>query len=195
MNKLLRNLSSEIFSLSFSLFLALGLVGTVNAAPRTNTPVPGDAAQYEPWLSNQVRHQLVMIPWYSVFDNLEYRVDGTKVTLSGQVVLPVIKDDAGAAVKKIQGVTKVDNQIEVLPLSPNDDHIRRQELRAIYSFPMLQRYGFQPIPSIHIVVKNGNVALEGVVANETDKNVAYIRADGVPGVFSVTNNLRVEKKS
>jgi hyperosmotically inducible protein len=192
---MVRNFGSNILSLFFSLSLMLGLAGSLNAAPRSNTPAPRDAAQYESWLANQVRHQLVMIPWYSVFDNLEYKVDGTKVTLSGQVVRPVLKDEGGAAVKKIEGVTAVDNQIEVLPLSPNDDHIRRQELRAIYSFASLQRYGIQAVPSIHIVVKNGNVTLEGVVANEADKNVAFVRADGVPGVFSVTNKLRVEKKS
>jgi len=195
MNKIIRSHTVSIVSVFFSLFLALGLVGTVSAAPHSNTSAPADTAHDQAWLESRVRHQLVMIPWYSLFDNLEYKVDGTRVTLYGQVVRPVIKDDAGSAVKKIAGVTEVDNQIEVLPLSPNDDRIRRQEFRAIFSFPSLQRYAIQRVPSIHIVVKNGNVTLEGVVANESDKNVAYIRADGVPGVFSVTNNLQIERKS
>ena len=195
MNKIIRNFGTTILSIILSLLFILGMALGVSAATRASNQAPRDTAQYESWLANQVRHNLVMLPWYSVFDNLEYRVDGTKVILSGQVSQPFIKDDAGAAVKKIEGVTAVDNQIEVLPLSPNDNRIRRQELRAIYSYPSLQRYGIQRVPSIHIIVKNGNVTLEGVVANEADKNVAYIRADGVPGVFSVTNKLRVENKS
>ncbi len=195
MNQIIRNFAGNILSIILSLLFMLGMATGVSAAPRANTQAPRDQAQYEAWLANQVRHKLVMLPWYSLFDNLEYWVDGTKVTLSGQVSKPFLKDDAGSAVKKIEGVTAVDNQIEVLPLSPNDDRIRRQELRAIYSYSSLQRYGIAPVPSIHIIVRNGNVTLEGVVANEADKNVAYIRADGVPGVFSVTNNLRIEKNS
>jgi hyperosmotically inducible protein len=120
-------------------------------------------------------------------------VDGNKVTLSGDVLLPVLKDDAANAVKKVEGVTSVDNQIQVLPPSGFDDQIRRQELNAIYGFPTLQRYGWGTMPSIHIIVKNGHVTLEGVVSNEADKNAANIQANGVPNVFSVTNNLRVEK--
>lgn len=195
MKKMIRNFTGNILSYVFSLCLVLGIAGNLHAATPSNTRAPRDAAQYEPWLANQVRHKLVMIPWYSVFDNLEYKVEGTKVTLSGQVVTAVIKDDAGSWVKKIDGVTEVDNRIEVLPLSPFDSQIRRAELRAIYSFPSLQRYGVQRVPPIHIIVKNGNVTLEGVVASEADKDVAFIRADGVPGVFSVTNNLQIEKKS
>lgn len=194
MSKIIRNTATNILSIILSLLFMLAMAAGVGAAKPPANQAPRDPAQYEAWLANQVRHKLVMLPWYSLFDNLEYRVDGTKVTLSGQVVRPVLKDDAGAAVKKIEGVTEVNNQIEVLPPSPFDFRIRREELRAIYSYAPLQRYGVQPIPSIHIIVKNGNVTLEGVVANETDKNLAYVRADAVPGVFSVTNNLRVEKK-
>jgi len=145
-------------------------------------------------IMKEVRHELVMLPYYNVFDNLAYRVDGSMVTLMGQVTRPTLKSDAENVVKRIEGVSKVNNQIEVLPLSPNDDQIRRAVYRAIYSFPSLStRYGFQAVPSIHIIVKNGQVTLDGVVANESDKNVANIQANGVPGVFSVTNNLRVEK--
>jgi hyperosmotically inducible periplasmic protein len=144
-------------------------------------------------LIKEVRHELVMLPYYNVFDNLEYRVDGTKVSLFGQVTQPTLKSDAENAVKKIEGVTQVVNEIEVLPLSPNDDRIRRAVYRAIYSKPQLQRYQLGSVPPIHIIVKNGNVTLEGVVANEGDKNVAGIAANGVPGAFKITNNLRVEK--
>ncbi len=149
--------------------------------------------KYEAWLTKEVRHQLVMLPYYSVFDNLEYKIEGDRVVLLGQAVRPALKSDAEAAVKKIEGVSGVDNRIEVLPLSPFDDRIRRREFRAIYSDTMLSRYAIQPVPPIHIIVKGGHVTLEGVVASEADKNVAYIRASGVSDVFSVTNNLRVEK--
>ena len=149
-------------------------------------------AQYEDWLTQEVRHQLVLLPFYSVFDNLEYKVDGSEVTLLGQVTLPTVKIDAENAVKRIEGVTKVTNNIEVLPVSPMDDQIRRAEFRAIYSEPALQRYAYGPVPPIHIIVKGGHVTLEGVVANQADKELVYMRANGVPGVFSVTNNLRVQ---
>jgi len=152
-----------------------------------------NSAQYEKWLNNQVHHELAMLPWLSVFDNLEYRIEGTTVTLQGQVVRPSIKPDAENAVKHIEGVTNVVNNIEVLPPSPMDSQIRMATFRAIYSEPSLQRYGPNPVSSIHIVVKNGNVTLVGVVDNDTDKNLAYMRANGVPNVFSVTNNLQVVK--
>jgi hyperosmotically inducible protein len=148
--------------------------------------------QHEDWLTQEVRHQLVLLPFYSVFDNLEYKVDGSEVTLLGQVTLPTVKVDAENAVKHIEGVTKVNNKIEVLPVSPMDDQIRRAEFRAIYSEPALQRYAFGPVPPIHIIVKNGHVTLEGVVDTQADKELVYMRANGVPGVFSVTSNLRVE---
>ena len=120
-------------------------------------------------------------------------MDGNKVTLLGAVVNPVLKSDAERAVKRIEGVGQVKNEIEVLPLSPNDDQIRMAEYKAIYGDPVLStRYGYRALPSIHIIVKNGNVTLVGVVANEADRNLVNIRANGVPGVFSVTNNLQVE---
>jgi hyperosmotically inducible protein len=141
----------------------------------------------------EVRHELVMLPYYGVFDNLAYRVDGTKVTLFGQVTRPALKSDAERAVKKIEGVELVDNQIEVLPLSPNDDRIRLATYRAIYSKPPLQRYQMGAVPPIHIIVKNGNITLLGPVASETDKEIAGLAANGVPGAFKVTNDLVVEK--
>jgi hyperosmotically inducible protein len=144
-------------------------------------------------LTKEVRHELVMLPYYSVFDNLAYRVDGSKVTLFGQVVRPTLKSDAENVVKRVEGVTAVDNEIEVLPLSPNDDRIRREAYRAIFSKPGLDRYQLGAVPPIHIIVKNGNISLEGVVATEMDKNLAGIAAKGVPGAFQATNNLVVEK--
>ncbi|HYL10967.1 MAG TPA: BON domain-containing protein [Candidatus Acidoferrales bacterium] len=144
-------------------------------------------------LQKEVRHELVMLPYLSMFDNLEYRVEGRTVTLSGQVVRPVMKSDAEGAVKRIKGVAKVVNKIEVLPLSPFDDRIRFAERRAIFSYPALQRYALGTLPSIRIIVERGNVTLEGMVASEADRDAAFVRANGVPGVFSVTNNLRVEK--
>jgi hyperosmotically inducible periplasmic protein len=145
-------------------------------------------------ISKEVRHELVMLPYYGVFDNLAYNVNGGVVTLYGQVTRPTLKSDAANVVKKIEGVTRVDNQIEVLPLSPMDDQIRRAEYRAIYSDPSLNLYGMQAVPPIHIIVDNGKVTLVGVVDNATDKNIAGVRANAVPGVFSVTNNLQVASR-
>ncbi len=145
-------------------------------------------------IAKEVRHELVMLPYYGVFDNLAYRVDGSKVTLFGAVTQPVLKINAENAVKKIEGVTAVDDEIEVLPLSSMDDGIRRNVYRAIYSKPGFERYQFGAVPPIHIIVKNGNVTLEGVVDNAMDKNIAGIAANGVSGVFGqVKNNLIVQK--
>jgi len=147
-------------------------------------------------LIKQVRHQLVMLPYFTVFDDLGFTVDGGTVTLVGAVTNPVTKNDAANVVKKVEGVTNVVNNIEVLPLSQMDWQIRRAMYRAIYGDPSIgTRYGYRALPSIHIIVKNGNVRLEGVVANEMDKNLINIRANSVPGVFHVTNDLRVEGKS
>jgi hyperosmotically inducible protein len=134
---------------------------------------------------------LILLPYYSVFDNLGFRVDGDTVTLEGQVVRPTLKSDAENVVKNIEGVGKVVNNIEVLPLSPMDNQIRRAVYRAIFSEPGLSRYAESAVPSIHIIVKNGNVTLVGIVDNQGDKDLANIRAKGVSNVFSVTNNLVV----
>jgi len=154
---------------------------------------PRNPTKYEAWLQKEVRHELVLLPFYSVFDNLEFKVDGDRVTLLGQVARPSLKSDAEARVKQIEGVSGVVNQIEVLPASPMDDQLRRALFRAIYSDVVLQKYALQAVPPIHIIVKNGHVTLEGVVDSETDKNVANIRANGVANVFSVSNHLRAEK--
>lgn len=142
-------------------------------------------------LVREVRHQLVLLSYYTVFDNLAFRIEGDKIVLEGQVTRPTLKSDAEAAVKSIPGITSVANNIEVLPLSTADDQIRRATYRAVYGEPALSRYSESAVPSIHIIVKNGNVTLEGVVDNEADKNLANVRASGVPNVFSVKNNLVV----
>ena len=143
-------------------------------------------------ITREVRHELVTLPYYSVFDNLAYQVNGSTVTLYGQVTRPTLKSDAERAVKKIEGVEMVVNKIEVLPLSPMDDQLRRAVYRAIYRQPGLDMYSLRAVPTIHIIVKNGHVTLTGVVMNEMDRNLAYLRANAVPGVFSVTNDLRVQ---
>ena len=152
-----------------------------------------DSSQVQRRLEREVRHELVMLPYYDVFDNLEYRVDGSYVTLSGQVVRPTLKSGAENVVKNIEGVERVTNNIEVLPLSPNDDRLRVAVYRSIYGHAALQRYSIRSVPPIHIIVRNGNVTLEGIVASEGDRNIANIQANTVSGVFSVKNNLRVEK--
>jgi len=146
-------------------------------------------------ITKEVRHELVMLPYYGVFDNLSYKVDpdGT-VTLLGQVSRPTLKSDAENVVKRIEGVEKVVNNIEVLPTSINDDRIRRDVYRAIYGNDVLSSYQLRAVPPIHIIVKNGHVTLEGVVARSLEKAVANMQANKVPGVFSVTNNLRVEEE-
>jgi hyperosmotically inducible periplasmic protein len=151
------------------------------------------SAKSEERIIKAVRHQILMLPYYGAFDNLSYKVNGYTVTLLGQVVRPVTRSDAENGVKHIEGVEHVDNQIEVLPPSPMDDRLRRQLYRAIYRYGPLQKYSMGVQKPIHIIVKNGHVNLEGVVDNEGDKNMANIRANSVPGIFSVTNNLEVVK--
>jgi hyperosmotically inducible periplasmic protein len=143
-------------------------------------------------MSKQVRHELLMLPYYGVFDDLAFRVDGTTVTLLGAVTRPTLKSDAESRVKKVEGVTQVINEIELLPLSGMDDQTRRAVFNAIYRDQSLGiRYGMGAVPSIHIIVKNGNVTLEGIVDNQGDKDLANLRANGVPNVFKVNNELQV----
>ncbi len=174
----------------FILFLQPILGGPVLSA-KQDTPAHRGARNSDDYLKREVRHELTMVPWYSVFDILQYSVSGNDVTLTGEVVNPTLKTDAENAVKHIEGVEKVNDQIEVLPPSPMDDQIRRAEYRAIYSQGTLSRYGLGSLQSIHIIVKGGHVTLEGTVDTEADKNAAGIYANGVPNVFSVTNNLAV----
>lgn len=167
------------------------LAVTASSAPAQQQS-PRNSAKSDETIKREVRHELALLPWYSVFDNLQYSVSGYKVTLIGQVVHATLKDDAEAAVKHVEGVESIDNQIEILPPSPNDDQIRRAEFRAIYGQANLQRYAEGNVQQIHIIVKGGHVTLEGLVASQSDKDVANVTANTVPAVFSVTNNLQVE---
>ena len=186
-----------MLALTIPLFASQPRSGQDSTAMQSTTQAPttqldADALQR---INNEVHHQLVLLPYYGVFDNLAYRVsaDGT-VTLQGQVSRPTLKSDAGNVVKKIEGVDRVDNQIEVLPTSPMDDRIRMATYRAIYGNDVLSQYALRAVPPIHIIVNNGHVTLEGVVSSAMDKQVADTQAKSVPGVFSVTNNLRVEQQ-
>ena len=169
---------------SLTLILAASL--TSGAAQSTATE------RSQERISHEVRNELITLPQFSIFDNLAFKVDGETVTLTGQVRNPILKDSAEKVVKDIEGVKGVNNKIEVLPPSPNDDRIRRDVARAIFNDDRLFRYSMGAVPPIHIIVNRGHVTLEGVVANQADKDAAGLRANGVPGVFSVQNNLRVE---
>lgn len=195
----------RVMCLCLSAVVWLGGFSTADAAPQKKSKKttlgkssPSDSAARDvEYLTKEVRKELVTIPFFGVFDWLEGFVqpDGT-VTLRGEVTRPTIKSDAGRRVEKIEGVEKVSNEIEVLPLSPNDDRIRQGLARAIFGGNSpLARYGLGANPSIHLIVKNGRVTLKGVVANKTDSDIANIRANGVDGVFEVKNELRVEKSS
>jgi osmotically-inducible protein OsmY len=141
----------------------------------------------------EVRHNLLMLPDYGgAFDHIAFKLNGYDVTLLGQVIHATLKDDAERAVKHIEGVERIQNRIEILPPSPGDDRLRLALFRAIYGYGPLQHYGVGSNRPIHILVSGGHITLEGIVSNQADKNIAGIRANGVPGAFSVTNNLQVE---
>lgn len=144
-------------------------------------------------VERQVRHELVTLPFYSVFDNMTFNVSGSKVTLMGKVTRPTLKSAAEKVVKDVEGIKEVDNKIEVLPLSPNDEQIRMAAYRAIYGHTSMTRYAIQAVPPIHIIVQNGNIELEGVVNTEAEKTIAGVQAKSVDGAFKVDNNLKVEK--
>ena len=146
-------------------------------------------------LVRHIRHELVVLPYYGVFDNLTFSLKGSEVKLAGQVSRPSLKSDAASVVRMVAGVETVVNEIEILPTSPSDDRIRIATYRAVYGDDSpLNRYALQAVPPIHIIVKNGNVTLVGFVSNDGDRNIANIRANGVSGVFSVKNELKVDGK-
>jgi hyperosmotically inducible protein len=178
------NMKANFVKISLTLLMA---ALTVPIFARTINP-QGD-------LAGAVRHELVMLPYYSVFDDLQFNVDNGTVTLAGDVTRPILKSDAENVVKRIAGVTNVVNNIKVLPPSSFDNRIRVATYRSVFGFAGLYRYAMGANPSIHIIVDNGHVTLKGVVSNQGDKNLAYIRANGVPGVFSVTNDLMVQGNS
>ena len=179
--------------LLFGFALPALLLSVAVITPASARASAGQETKANQNLVREVRHQLLLLPYYTVFDNLAFKVDGDHVTLEGQVTRPTLKSDAEAAVKTIEGISGVTNNIEVLPPSPMDDQLRRALYRAIYGDPQLSKYGWSSMPSIHIIVKSGHVSLEGVVDNDTDKNVAGLRANSVPNVFEVKNNLVVKK--
>jgi hyperosmotically inducible periplasmic protein len=179
---------TKLLLLTFFLQPVLG-IGILSASQQMQSQ--SGARNSDAYLLREVRHELLTVPWYSVFDNLQYSVAGNQVTLMGQVTQPTTKTDAETAVKHIEGVEKVNNEIEVLPPSPLDSQLRRAEYRAIYTKPNLSRYGEGNLQSIHIIVKNGHVTLEGVVDNQQDKDAAALYAKTVPNVFSVDNHLTI----
>ena len=179
--------------LLFGFALPALLLSVAVITPASARASAGQETKANQNLVREVRHQLLLLPYYTVFDNLAFKVDGDHVTLEGQVTRPTLKSDAEAAVKSIEGISGVTNNIEVLPPSPMDDQLRRALYRAIYGDPQLSKYGWSSMPSIHIIVKSGHVSLEGVVDNDTDKNIAGLRANSVPNVFEVKNNLVVKK--
>lgn len=184
----------SVFLISFALLQNPSSQTSPSAPPGNERTQAGNQANIDR-ITREVRHELLLLPFYGVFDNLAYRVspDGT-VTLVGQVVRPTLKSDAENTVKRIEGVERVENQIQVLPPSPMDDQIRTATYRAIYGSPQLNMYELRAVPPIHIIVDNGHVTLQGVVARQADKQVAEVQAKSVPNVFSVTNNLRVEEQ-
>ena len=175
-------------SKKLSTLAVAGLLAAPGFASNHNTPVPVDQATLE----KSVNHALQTLAWYGVFDDLNFQVDAAgNVTLTGQVARPVVSRDAEAAVKHLAGVTHVDNQVEVLPVSPYDDNIRLRAYAAIFGSPALSRYAINARSPIRILVKNGNLTLTGVVDNELDRKLAEFRVRSLPFTFQVTNNLRV----
>jgi hyperosmotically inducible protein len=160
-------------------------------APSTFAQADLPASPAQARIQKEVRHELLMLPWFGVFDNIAFQVNGDTVTLVGEVTRPTLKSDAENVIKHIEGVSHVDNKIEVLPPAPIDAQLRLALYRAIYGFPSLEKYALGVQKPIRIIVKGGHVTLEGVVDTDADKNVAGVRANTVPGIFSVTNNLRV----
>lgn len=172
--------------------LAAGSFGSMALAADPTPAAASEVKRENSALAERIRKELVMLPFYGIFDNMAFRVEDGKVTLLGQVTRPTLKSSAANVVKRLEGVTAVTNDIEVLPLSPFDDRIRLRVARAIYGSTSLSRYGLGAQPSIRIIVKNGDVTLEGVVLNEGDRTIANLNANAVSGVFSVTNHLRTE---
>jgi len=167
-----------------SLCLVLGMGKMAIAQEQPSSPAQSR-------IQREVRHELLMLPYFGVFDNIEYQVDGDTVTLLGSVTRPTLKSDAENVVKRIEGVSRVVNKIDVLPPSSMDDQLRVALFRAIYGYPALEKYSLGVQKPIRIIVKSGQITLEGVVDSQADKDLAGMRAKGVPGGFSVTNNLRV----
>lgn len=180
--------------MKFRLMLFVTLFALVPLGVAQDVQRDQPSAKSQERIVKEVRHELLMLPYFGVFDYIAFKVEGYTVTLIGSVVKPVTKSDAENSIKRIEGVEKVDNQIEVLPPSSMDDRLRERLFRAIYQYPALQKYELGVQKPIRIIVKSGRLTLEGVVDSDGDKNMAGIRANTVSGVFSVTNNLQVVKQ-
>lgn len=178
-----------IGKLRFLVVVTLGLISATWAVGQATASSASDTR-----IQREVRHELLMLPYFGVFDNIEFQVNGDTVTLLGSVTRPTLKSDAGNVVKRIEGVNRVDNRIEVLPPAPMDDQLRLKLYHAIYGYPSLEKYALGVQKPIRIIVKQGHVTLEGIVDSQSDKDTVGIRAKAVPGIFSVTNNLRVAQK-
>ena len=171
----------------------MGLTATLALAgiAGATTGHPGPFTDEE--IASKAAHEIRMYSRYTIWDNLSVRVTDGNLELMGQVSQPFKKQDLQRIVQSVPGVTSVTNEVEVLPVSFNDDNLRLRIARAIYRDSALSRYAIQAVPPIHIIVKNGHVTLEGVVNNELEKNVAAMRAASAGLSFGpVQNNLRVE---
>jgi hyperosmotically inducible protein len=201
MRHVVRNVGNCALAVTFCALLCAAQAAKTNeqsvqtqpsiSGPQEQPPSPPLSPESLQKLANKIRHELVMLPYYDVYDNLYFRIQGRTVTLLGETPNASTKSSAGNVVKHIEGVDKVINNIEVLPPSPADERIRRATYRAIYSYGPLFKYSHAPVPPIHIIVKNGKVTLEGVVDSESDKQMAGMQANQVPGTFQITNNLAV----
>jgi len=184
----------KLISILIGLTLACN-ASSISSLAQTNQAVASSQVRKVSGLEKEVRHELAMLPYYTRFDALEYKIEGDKVILSGYVTRPTLKSDAENALKQIEGVESIVNRIEVLPLSPNDDRIRRGLFYALFGWDSpLYRYAVGSADNIRMIVRNGNVILVGNVATDFEKNIAEVRANQVPGVFSVTNKLGVRKE-
>jgi hyperosmotically inducible protein len=186
-------LLASLFAM-FALLFAFAASALYAQVPVSKNKLAQSEEKGSPTLTRQIRHQLIVLPFYSVFDFISFSIDGNKVTLTGQVLRHTLKDNAEAEVKALEGVDTVVNQIEVLPPSPSDDELRRALYRAIYEDSTLQHYATEKVPPIHIIVKNGHVALEGSVDSSSDKARASLRASDVADVLVLRNNLVVQSK-
>jgi hyperosmotically inducible periplasmic protein len=192
----MKNLKTNLIAVVTTLLIGIApqtlLANTANAAATGPAGMVANDTPTNARLLKQVRHKLLMLPYYGVFDHLAYSIDGGKVTLLGQVVRPSTRSDAARSVAQIKGVTQVVNKIEVLPLSNFDNSLRVRTYQALARTSGLQRYLAGSNPSLHIVVSRGQITLAGMVGNKMDKQLAYMAARGVSGAFSVTNNVQIE---
>jgi hyperosmotically inducible periplasmic protein len=173
-----------LFFLLVSVGISPASTGNTGDPTKNNKPVKN--------LTEKVRHELIMLSDFGVFDNLGFTItDANSVILTGQVVRPLLKADAETAVSRINGVSTVVNKIEVLPLSRTDDAIRERAYRAVYLRPDFEKYAIQATPPIRIIVKNGTITLQGVVNDSIDRTKAELAAKTIPGIFKVSDELRI----